>query len=78
MRAPAAEPARLSAPLPGGDAAYARRCIDERLVPIFCVDEHLDRRSLGELRAHLAEHPQTLVICGHDAELWPSLQAVYD
>lgn len=60
-----------------GDAAYARRSIDERLVPIFCVDEHLYRRSLGELRAHLAEHPQTLAICGHDAELWPSLPTVY-
>lgn len=60
-----------------GDAAYARRSIDEDLVPIFCVDEHLYRRSLREIRTHVSERERTLVICGHDAASWPALQSEY-
>lgn len=56
-----------------GDAAYTRRSIDEDLVPIFCVDEHLYRRSLREIRAHLSEREQTRAICGHDADAWESM-----
>ena len=61
-----------------GDAAYTRRSLDEDLVPIYCADEHLYRRSLRELRAHAATHPGTVVICGHDAERWPALEPVYE
>ena len=61
-----------------GDAAYTRRSLDEELVPIYCADEHLYRRSLRELRAHVAAHADTVVVCGHDAERWPTLEPVYE
>jgi len=60
------------------DAAYTRRSIEEELVPIFCVDEHLYRRSLTEIRAYVAGTPEAIVICGHDPERWPGLDAVYE
>jgi N-acyl homoserine lactone hydrolase len=61
-----------------GDAAYTRRSLDEELVPIYCADEHLYMRSLRELRAHVAARPGTVVVCGHDAEGWPTLEPVYE
>jgi glyoxylase-like metal-dependent hydrolase (beta-lactamase superfamily II) len=60
-----------------GDAAYTRRTIDEHLVPIFCADAARYRHSLAQVHAHAAEHPDTIVVPGHDAELWPRLQATY-
>ncbi|HEX8158613.1 MAG TPA: N-acyl homoserine lactonase family protein, partial [Solirubrobacteraceae bacterium] len=60
-----------------GDAAYTQRTIDENLVPIFCVDEHLYRRSLREIRDHVANRPGALVICGHDGQRWPQLEPIY-
>jgi len=60
-----------------GDAVYTQRTIDEGLVPIYCADQHLYRRSLGEIQGNVASHPGDLVICGHDAEQWPQLQPVY-
>jgi N-acyl homoserine lactone hydrolase len=60
-----------------GDAVYTRRTIDEGLVPIYCADEHLYRRSLREIQDHVAGNPGAVVICGHDAERWAQLQPVY-
>ncbi|MDX6708126.1 MAG: N-acyl homoserine lactone hydrolase [Solirubrobacteraceae bacterium] len=60
-----------------GDAAYTQRTIDDGLVPIFCADQHLYRRSLREIQDHVASRPGAVVICGHDAERWPQLQPVY-
>ena len=60
-----------------GDAAYTQRSIERGLVPIFCADQHLYRRSLREIRAHVAG-PNHDVICGHDAERWPQLESVYE
>jgi glyoxylase-like metal-dependent hydrolase (beta-lactamase superfamily II) len=60
-----------------GDAAYARRTIDEDLVPVFRSDTHRYRRSLGEIRRYLETHPDTRVVCGHDAAAWPALPAVF-
>ena len=41
-----------------GDAAYARRTIDEELVPLFCDDVHRYRRSLREIRRYLELTPE--------------------
>jgi glyoxylase-like metal-dependent hydrolase (beta-lactamase superfamily II) len=53
-----------------GDAAYDRRAIDERNVPLLCpdVDAYLD--SLDQLRAFVAQTPEAIVVCGHDPERW--------
>lgn len=50
-----------------GDAAYARRSIEERWVPLTVagrVDEY--RASLGVLADWIAAHPGAPVLCGHD------------
>jgi N-acyl homoserine lactone hydrolase len=59
------------------DAAYARRSIDEELVPLLAADEHLFRRSLREIRRFVAQTPSATVICGHDAEGWPAVRDRY-
>lgn len=60
-----------------GDAAYARRSIDEELVPLLAADEHLYRRSLREIRRYVEQTPSAEVICGHDAQGWPSVREHY-
>jgi N-acyl homoserine lactone hydrolase len=60
-----------------GDAAYARRSIDEELVPVFCDDVHNYLRSLREIRRYVELTPSALVVCGHDAEGWPQVRAQY-
>jgi glyoxylase-like metal-dependent hydrolase (beta-lactamase superfamily II) len=50
------------------DAAYARRTIDERLVPLLCPDVKAYLRSLDELRAYVAAEPEAIVVCGHDPD----------
>jgi glyoxylase-like metal-dependent hydrolase (beta-lactamase superfamily II) len=61
-----------------GDAAFARRSIDEELVPVFLEDVHTYLRSLREIRRYLELTPSALVICGHDAESWPQVRERYD
>jgi glyoxylase-like metal-dependent hydrolase (beta-lactamase superfamily II) len=60
-----------------GDAVYARRSLDERLVPLFTWrdDEYL--RTLDRLRAWATDHPDATVICGPAAAGWPQLESVY-
>jgi N-acyl homoserine lactone hydrolase len=60
-----------------GDAAYARRSIDEDLLPVFCDDVHRYRRSLGEIRRYLERNPDIEGVCGHDAERWPAVRDHY-
>jgi glyoxylase-like metal-dependent hydrolase (beta-lactamase superfamily II) len=60
-----------------GDAAYAIATIDGDLVPIFVDDMHDYRRSLAEIRNFRRQDPEAVVICGHDADNWPGLQAAY-
>jgi glyoxylase-like metal-dependent hydrolase (beta-lactamase superfamily II) len=50
------------------DAAYARRTIDDRLVPLLCPDVPAYLRSLDELRAYVAAEPEAIVVCGHDPD----------
>jgi N-acyl homoserine lactone hydrolase len=59
------------------DAAYARRSIDEDLVPVFVDDVHRYRRTLGEIRRYIEQTPSATVICGHDAEGWAAVQSAY-
>jgi N-acyl homoserine lactone hydrolase len=61
-----------------GDAAFARRTVDESLVPTFCADVHLYRRSLREIQRFLESSPGAEVIFGHDAESWPAVRPRYD
>jgi glyoxylase-like metal-dependent hydrolase (beta-lactamase superfamily II) len=60
-----------------GDAAYMRRTLDETIVPALYEDEHLYLRSLKEIQAFVKGAPDTVVIAGHDAETWPTLEPVY-
>jgi glyoxylase-like metal-dependent hydrolase (beta-lactamase superfamily II) len=59
------------------DAAYARRTIDEELVPVFVDDVHRYRRSLREIRRYLEQTPGAEVICGHDPDGWPEVRETY-
>jgi N-acyl homoserine lactone hydrolase len=59
------------------DAAYARRTIEEELVPVYVDDVHRYRRSLREIRRFVEQTPGAEVICGHDAEGWPQVRETY-
>ena len=59
------------------DAAYARRTIDEELVPVFVDDVHRYRRSLREIRRYVEQTPGAEVICGHDREGWSRMRDLY-
>jgi N-acyl homoserine lactone hydrolase len=59
------------------DAAYARRTIDEELVPVFVDDIHRYRRSLREIRRYVEQTPGAEVICGHDPDHWPEVRETY-
>jgi glyoxylase-like metal-dependent hydrolase (beta-lactamase superfamily II) len=61
------------------DAAYTRRAIADDILPIFIFGgEGNYRRSLAAIRAYEEQHPEAIVICGHDAERWPQLQPLYE
>jgi N-acyl homoserine lactone hydrolase len=59
------------------DAVYARRTIDEELVPVFVDDVHRYRRSLREIRRYVEQTPGAEVVCGHDPERWPEVRETY-
>jgi len=60
------------------DAAYTLRAIDEELVPIFVFGgEDNYRRSLAQIRDFVRQKPDAVVIPGHDARVWPQLDATY-
>ncbi|TMK42399.1 MAG: N-acyl homoserine lactonase family protein [Actinobacteria bacterium] len=60
-----------------GDAAYTRRAIAESWIPALYADRHVYLRSLGEIQRYIQAEPNAVVICGHDAESWPTLESVY-
>jgi glyoxylase-like metal-dependent hydrolase (beta-lactamase superfamily II) len=60
------------------DAAYTRHAIEHDDIPLFMDDEHRFFRSLREIRRFVERTPGLLVIPGHDPELWPSLDEVYE
>jgi N-acyl homoserine lactone hydrolase len=50
-----------------GDAAYSRRTIAERLIPIFLSGDRRDYlRSLEEIRRYIEDNPDAVILCGHD------------
>jgi len=60
-----------------GDAAYARRTIDDNLLPLLTWDDAAYRTSLDWVRAWTAAHPGAPVIPGHDDATWATLEPVY-
>jgi N-acyl homoserine lactone hydrolase len=60
-----------------GDAAYARKTIDNSLLPLLTWDDDAYKKSLDWVRDWVAAHPDAPVIPGHDAEAWAALDAVY-
>jgi glyoxylase-like metal-dependent hydrolase (beta-lactamase superfamily II) len=60
-----------------GDAAYARRTIDEDLLPLVTWDDGAYRASLAKLQAWVAAHPAAPVVTGHDEDTWRGLPAVF-
>jgi glyoxylase-like metal-dependent hydrolase (beta-lactamase superfamily II) len=61
------------------DAAYTRRAVDDDVLPIFIFGgEDRYRRSLAAIRDYAEKTPDAVIICGHDAERWPQLEAVYE
>jgi N-acyl homoserine lactone hydrolase len=60
------------------DAAYMLRTIRDRVRPLLLADEHRFWRSLKEIERYVERTPDALVICGHDAEQWPTLEAIYE
>jgi N-acyl homoserine lactone hydrolase len=63
--------------LVAGDAMYLRRTLADTHLPYRTEDEHLFRRSLGEIRRYADETPGALIIPGHDWEAWQQLKAAY-
>lgn len=61
-----------------GDAAFTRRAIDERSMPMYLDDEERFRESLDGIRRWVARNPDGLVIPGHDAAEWARVTRVYD
>lgn len=61
-----------------GDCAYTRRTVEEDVMPAKSADDHLFRRSLGELKLFLRQHPDAVWVPGHDLDAWRELDAVYD
>ena len=61
-----------------GDAAYARKTLDQRLVPLYLTGSRREyEHSLDHLVRHVEANPDTVVICGHDPWSWPTLEPVY-
>lgn len=60
-----------------GDAAYARRTIDDNLLPLLTWNDDAYRASLAKVRTWTSDHPGAPVIPGHDPDTWATLDAVY-
>ena len=60
-----------------GDAAYTLATIRHGARPWRSEDPHAFERSIGQLAAWDREHPDALVIPGHDMEAWEDLDERY-
>ncbi len=58
-----------------GDAAYTRRSIDERILPLLTADDDAARQTLDALHAYVQANPGTVVVPTHDPEAWRALTA---
>jgi N-acyl homoserine lactone hydrolase len=63
--------------LVAGDAIYFLRTLDNERRGLAMADEHLWRRSLREIQLYRREHPDALIIPGHDHEAWQGLDKSY-
>ena len=61
-----------------GDATYTMRQFHETHPPARMEDEHRWRRSLRELQLYVREHPDTVVVPGHDMAAFEALERVYE
>jgi N-acyl homoserine lactone hydrolase len=60
------------------DAAYTGHVLRTGQLPGQFSDEHLFRRSLREIQLYEREHPDALIVPGHDAQAWESLEPSYE
>jgi N-acyl homoserine lactone hydrolase len=61
-----------------GDAIYTHAQLGDAPEPPRPVDRHMWRRSLQELRLFARQYPQAIIVPGHDAEHWRTLQKRYE
>jgi glyoxylase-like metal-dependent hydrolase (beta-lactamase superfamily II) len=59
------------------DAAYTLRTVSEGALPGIAHDLDQFRRSLALISEYLERSPETILIPGHDAALWSTLDSVY-
>jgi len=59
-----------------GDAAYSMSTLREGYTPLFLDDVATFHESLAALNRQLDAHPDTLVACGHDPDVWPPFDPV--
>lgn len=60
------------------DAAYTKRTISEGSLPGLADDLGAFRSSLAQIRDYVERFPDALVIPGHDAEFWTTLEVSYE
>ncbi|MBI2692213.1 MAG: N-acyl homoserine lactonase family protein [Solirubrobacterales bacterium] len=60
-----------------GDAVYSQRALSTGDLPLILADEHNYKRSVREIRAYKQMTPSALIIPGHDADFFASLEESY-
>jgi N-acyl homoserine lactone hydrolase len=61
-----------------GDAIYFLDTLENEQRGFALADEHLWRRSLREIQLYRREHPEALIIPGHDQDAWDRLEKRYE
>lgn len=56
-----------------GDAAYTRRSIDERILPLLTGSDRDAQATLDALHAYVGAHPEATVVPTHDPDAWRAL-----
>jgi glyoxylase-like metal-dependent hydrolase (beta-lactamase superfamily II) len=64
--------------LVAADAVYTRHTLETGHLPAHMEDDHLFKRSLREIQIYHRQHPDVLVIPGHDMEAWRELAPLYE
>ena len=60
-----------------GDAIYTERTLREGAMPARVQDGHRFRRSLREIQLYAEQHPDALIVPGHDMDAWRRLEPAY-
>lgn len=61
-----------------GDSIYTHAQLEGADPPPRPVDMHLWKRSVRELQQFARTYPKAVIVPGHDAEFWPTLQPRYE